>query len=315
MPARLTFYPPDQPVQRFVLDPAREYLVGRGTDCDLRIQDPRLSRRHARLNFTDSWLLTDLASKNGVQLDGRAVRESSLASGNWLSFGGLLGQFDVVSDERLALERERTQARWHTTVDVSRRFDPAVGIDALLQQLLDAVLELGDAERGFVMLSNENGELSMRARKHRGGSPVSESGFTGSTGALQQVIELRRPVVLCDARADAMLGSRPSVASSEIRALICLPLKVGEHLTGLLYLDSSRPGKVFTTLDVELLEAFASHAALVVGVASVHTGLAELARLLPREMSREPASENLVRRLLAVLPRGAVLPAADGVPA
>jgi len=315
MPARLTLYPTDQPVQRFVLDPAREHLVGRGPDCDLRIQDPRLSRRHARLNFTGAWLLTDLASKNGVRLDGREVRETPVADGNWISFGGLLGQFDVVSEERLALERERTQARWHTTVDLSRRFDPSVGVDALLQQLLDAVLQLGDVERGFVMLSNADGELSVRARKHRGGTPLGEAGFAGSTGALQRVLEYRRPVVLCDARADVMLGSRPSVASNDIRALICLPLAVGEQVTGLLYLDSSRPGKVFTALDVELLEAFASHAALVVGVASVHSGLEELAQLLPGEVSREPAAEGLVRRLLAVLPRRAVLPAADGVPA
>jgi pSer/pThr/pTyr-binding forkhead associated (FHA) protein len=315
MPARLTLYPTDQPVQRFVLDPAREHFVGRGSHCDLRVHDPRLSRQHARLNFTDCWLLTDLASKNGVRLDGHEVRETSLTDGNWISFGGLLAQFDVVSEERLALERERTQARWHTTVDLSRRFDPSAGVDSLLQQLLAAVLELGDAERGFVMLSDENGELSVRSRKHRGGAPVGEAGFPGSTGALRRVLEHRRPVVLCDARADAMLGSRPSVASNDIRALICLPLAVGEQLTGLLYLDSSRPGKVFTALDVELLEAFATHAALVVGVASVRTGLAELAQLLPREISREPASETLVRRLLAVLPPRAVLPAADGVSA
>jgi pSer/pThr/pTyr-binding forkhead associated (FHA) protein len=315
MPARLTLYPAYQPVQRFVLDAAHDHFVGRGTDCDLRVHDRRLSRRHARFSFADGWLLTDLASKNGVRLDGREIHETPLTDGNWISFGGLLARFDVVSEEREALERERTQARWHTTVDLSRSFDPSAGVDALLQQLLDAVLELGDTERCFVMLCDEHGELSVRARMHRGGAPLGAAGFAGSTGALQRALEHRRPVVLCDARADAMLGSRPSVASNDIRALICLPLVVGEQITGVLYLDSSRPGKVFTALDVELLEAFASHAALVVGVASVQTGLAELAQLLPREISREPASENLVRRLLAVLPRPAVVPAPDGAPA
>lgn len=315
MPARLTLYPADQPVQRFVLDPAREHLVGRGPDCDFKIQDARLSRRHARLHFADGWRLTDLGSKNGVRLDGHDISAATLSDGNWISFGGLLAHFEVVSDERLALERDRSQARWHTTVDLSRRFDPSVGVDALLQQLLAAVLELGDAERGFVMLTADNGELSLRASRHRGGAPVGDGSFAGSSGALQRVIEHRRPVVLCDARIDSQLGARPSVQSNDIRALICLPLAVGEQLTGLLYLDSSRPGKVFTSLDVELLEAFAAHAALVVGVASVRTDLAELAQLLPGEISREPASEGLVRRLLAVLPHRAVLPAAHGAPA
>jgi GAF domain-containing protein len=106
---------------------------------------------------------------------------------------------------------------------------------------------------------------------------------------------------------------QPSIVSGQIRALVCLPLLVGEQMTGLIYLDSNLPGKVFTGLDVEILEAFASHAALVIGVATVREELAEVAQLLPRELTREPAPEPLLARLRALLPRVTVraAPAAE----
>lgn len=316
MPARLTLYPPDQPVQRFLLDPRREYLVGRGPDCDLRVADSRLSRRHARLACSsDRWLLSDLESKNGVQLDGRAVHETALADGNWISFGGLLCNFDVVSEERLAAERDRAQSRWQTTINFSRRLDPHADIDALLRQLLDSALELADAERAFVMLVDEQGRLAVRARVSRLGALAAEARFPGSTGTVRRVLAERRSVVVCDARADALLAARPSIASEEIRALVCLPLAIGDHPAGVMYLDSCTPGKVFTQLDVDLLEAFAEHAALVIGVASIRTELVDLAALLPAEMSRHASPVELVRRLQAALPRYTALVAPDGNPA
>jgi GAF domain-containing protein len=48
-------------------------------------------------------------------------------------------------------------------------------------------------------------------------------------------------------------------------------------MTGLVYLDSSTPGKVFSSLDVEILEAFAAHAALVIAAATVREELADVA--------------------------------------
>ena len=83
----------------------------------------------------------------------------------------------------------------------------------------------------------------------------------GSRAALARVLASARAVVVCDTSADTLLGSQPSIVGGADPRLVCLPLRVGEQLTGLIYLDSNLPGKVFTGLDVEILEAFASHAA------------------------------------------------------
>ncbi len=304
MPARLTVYPPDQPARQFRLDPDRDYLLGRASDCDLRIEDPRLSRHHARLALADGcWRYGDLGSKNGTTLAGRAAGDTALRSGDWISFGGMLGQFDELSEERLAAEQQAARKRWDDTVRRSRGLDPAANVDRLLQQMLASSIELAGAERGFVMLADETGRLQVRARA--GGVEPATAGrdFPGSRGALARALEARAPVVVCDTSADTMLGAQQSIVRGRIRALVCLPLLVGDELTGLVYLDSSVPGKVFSGLDVEILEAFAAHAALVVGVASVREELADVAKLLPAELSHEPAPPALLRELGARLPR------------
>jgi pSer/pThr/pTyr-binding forkhead associated (FHA) protein len=314
MPARLTVYPADQPARQFPLDPERGNLIGRDPDCDLRIEDPRLSRRHALIAVSEGrWRFADLGSKNGTTLAGRLSDENALHDGDWISFGGLLGRFADLSEAQAVADEKHARTRWEDTFRRSGRLDPKAEVDAVLQQVLSSSMDLAGAQRGFVMLADSDGQLEVRART--GGIDPATAGreFPGSRMALARVLKSREPAVVCDTSADTLLGVQPSIVSGQIRALVCLPLLVGEQMTGLIYLDSNLPGKVFTGLDVEILEAFASHAVLVIGVATVREELAEVAQLLPRELTREPAPEPLLARLRALLPRVTVraAPAAE----
>ena len=68
-------------------------VLGRGTDVDLRIDDPGVSRRHAEVRLHgDEAIIVDLGSTNGVVLDGRVVEDAVLTDG--ASFR--LGTTDIV---------------------------------------------------------------------------------------------------------------------------------------------------------------------------------------------------------------------------
>ena len=67
-------------------------VIGRGTDADLRINDPGISRRHARINVKgtgDDQQLTieDLGSTNGIMVDGQRVRTANLDEGSRIDIG------------------------------------------------------------------------------------------------------------------------------------------------------------------------------------------------------------------------------------
>lgn len=283
MPAQLTIRFVDRPARRFTLAETAGYDAGRGDGCALRVDDDRVSRRHAHFAYLDgAWRVTDLGSKNGLRVDGEPVAGATeLPDRCWLSLGGVLARFEHLSDADLRDRAERDRERRETGLELQRGFDPARGLARLLAQVLDSVLRLAAAERGFVLLAGRDGALEVAAAA--GEEPVAGGSrpFAGSAGAVERALAERRPVVTCDAREDLVLASRPSIADDGIRALVCLPLEVPEGILGAVYADSRAPGSTFTELDVEILEALTAQAALAVAVARLSREAEHLAGDLP----------------------------------
>jgi len=73
--------------RRSVLSGSR-VVIGRSRECDLVIQDPNVSRRHAELRRDeDGWRLVDLGSTNGVKVNGRRVEQTALRPGDRVTIG------------------------------------------------------------------------------------------------------------------------------------------------------------------------------------------------------------------------------------
>jgi hypothetical protein len=63
-------------------------ILGRGTDCDLRLVDPGVSRHHAELRVEDGEvILVDLGSTNGTFVNGQPVRRVALTDGTRVTLG------------------------------------------------------------------------------------------------------------------------------------------------------------------------------------------------------------------------------------
>ncbi|MGH3320260.1 MAG: FhaA domain-containing protein [Streptosporangiaceae bacterium] len=63
-------------------------VLGRGTDCDLRLVDPGVSRHHAELRVEGGQVvLTDLGSTNGSLVNGQPIRRTTLYDGARVSMG------------------------------------------------------------------------------------------------------------------------------------------------------------------------------------------------------------------------------------
>jgi predicted component of type VI protein secretion system len=66
-------------------------LIGRHPDCDVRIDSPKISRRHCCVATAyDRILIRDLGSRNGVRVNGRLQEESRLHSGDELAIGPIV---------------------------------------------------------------------------------------------------------------------------------------------------------------------------------------------------------------------------------
>jgi len=67
------------------------FTLGRGTDADVRINDPGISRLHARISVHGARdpqvTIEDMGSTNGIVVDGRRVQSASLREGSRIELG------------------------------------------------------------------------------------------------------------------------------------------------------------------------------------------------------------------------------------
>lgn len=267
MQACLTVRPPDRAATVRAITPGEVLSIGRADDSGLRIDHASVSRNHAELRQrVDAWSLQDLGSKNGTYVDGErlAPRDGRVLTGpGWLRFGDVYCEFSLIDDTQAAMAEAARRARRAAANAHTARIEGVRKLGELLNASLRGVLELAQCDRGFVLLEQADGAgFLVRASLAMDASRLATREFSGSVGAVRRALELRSSVVVNDIPADAWLSGRASVVASGLGALVCLPLLDGEHTLGAIYADRTHVGAPITTLDQELLEAFAERAAL-----------------------------------------------------
>ena len=66
----------------------RRVVLGRSRECDIQVEDPNVSRRHAELRQEGStYWIVDLESTNGIEVNGRRVKRAKLESGDSFTVG------------------------------------------------------------------------------------------------------------------------------------------------------------------------------------------------------------------------------------
>lgn len=289
MPARLTAYLPEQAAAEFYLATGEQVRVGRTPGNEIVLAHPSVSRAHARLEpVAASWRLRDLGSKNGSTANGEPPTDEPLGEHAWLRFGDITCEFRLLDEAALARARQEHGGRQQASAVHQRRLEQSRALPDLLRGTLAAVVDLAGCERGFLLVMGPAGP-EVRAWQGLDASALATPAFAGSAGAVEQALRERRAVVLNDASQDARLGARASVLAGGIRALVCLPLAVGDDVLGLVYADSREPGRAITALDLGLLSAFAERAALWLAARRSELQLADASRAAwPRHTPTPP---------------------------
>jgi pSer/pThr/pTyr-binding forkhead associated (FHA) protein len=84
-PAATTFWVEINGVRHPLTRPVTS--MGRGTDVDLRVDDPSVSRRHAEIRTGTPSVISDLGSTNGIVVDDQHVRQAQLRDGSIIHLG------------------------------------------------------------------------------------------------------------------------------------------------------------------------------------------------------------------------------------
>lgn len=314
---------------------AGEHEIGRSSSCSVRIDEPSVSRLHARLKVDDSGSTTleDLGSSNGTRLNGKDLDGPvAVAAGDQLIFGNVALQ--VVGDRpRTEMLLDQTQIRTGISVSLNEARATRAGEgskkaylfrilaeagelmtsrrepDEMFEPLLELVARALQPERIFLLLREEDSD----ERPHVVASRISEASqrltsehenMILSQTLLDRVLKEGTAFLTEDASQDQRLLGGQSIISSGTRSAMAAPLFDNERVIGVLYADTRDPTIQY---DRDELKAFVL-LANVVAVAITHARYHELEQERQRMLTELDAARRIMSRLLpAELPQVAGL--------
>ncbi|MEJ2151060.1 MAG: GAF domain-containing protein, partial [Chloroflexota bacterium] len=183
-------------------------------------------------------------------------------------------QLENLSDllETLSMERkDDQQARLAALYEVSRVVGSSLDTDEVLNQVMDAIIKLTGAERGFLMLLDENDELEVKAARDLAQETLSKEEFAFSRSVIRLVAETGEQVVTNNASNDPRFSGKDSVVVHQLRSIQCVPLRARGKIIGVIYVDNPLRSGVFDEDDLEMLSAFSAQAAVAIENARLFT--------------------------------------------
>jgi PAS domain S-box-containing protein len=146
-------------------------------------------------------------------------------------------------------------------------------VDEVLQIVMDTIVRLTGAERGFLMLRNEQGEMAIRIARNWEQESINQNEFAISRTVIQRVIESGEAVLTTNAREDPRFGGQESIIAFNLRSILCVPLAVKSELIGVIYTDNRIRTGIFSESDRDLLLSFADQAAVSIENARLFSSL------------------------------------------
>lgn len=184
-----------------------------------------------------------------------------------------------------ALRRDYEKLR--ASYEVTQAIEVGTTIAALCDKILEVAFRLVPADRGVILLYNEQALLeAVAVRTGEDVDPTQE--VIVSRTVLDAAVQDKEAVLSHDASADSRFESAQSVIMQGIRSTMCVPLLHDDSVLGVIMLDSRLATHAFTERDLALFETVASQAAIAVQNT-----------LLAKKLEREAITRERFRRLLS----------------
>ena len=171
-----------------------------------------------------------------------------------------------------SLSGETEKGRLAALYRVSQSLGTTLNLDEVLTQVMDAIIELTGAERGFLtLLDPTTGELKLRAARNMERETLQSEDMEVSRTVIQSVLDTEAGVVTTDAQTDPRFAGQESVVFHALKSIMCAPLRANNEIIGVIYVENRAQAGIFTNSDLDLLNAFASQAAVAIQNARLYT--------------------------------------------
>jgi adenylate cyclase len=318
--------------QEFELAPIN--TIGRHPDNSIQILDRIISKEHAQIlkGGDGRFLLRDLGSLNGTYVSGTRVSEVVLKHGDELVLGSTHLMFVEHSETEESLNRvtiapsslesivrhkvdaaaanrdflpekqvfdvehlRRDYEKLRIAHELGRAIVGVLDLEQLLPRILDKAFDLLPADRGVILLYDQDGKLTPRYVKHRTGRDDDQ--IVISKSIIAEVEQQKKAVLSSDATMDSRFSGAHSIIMQGIRSTMCVPLLHGDELLGIMHMDSQIATNAFTEKDLQIFTGIAAQAAVAIQNARLAKKIEDETKT--RAQFQRLLSPNLVEQLVA----------------
>lgn len=198
-------------------------------------------------------------------------------------------------------DADKLQQNFERLLDVGRSISSTLVLEELLELVMEKVLEVSRADRGFLMLIEPGNpepvfKIGLAWNKQDGPArrlrKLTQSQFFFSRSVCRRALEEKRSVILQDAQAGGGEDASMSIMQMDLHSVMVSPLIEKGNTLGLIYVDSKMSNKAFDDNDLSLFEALAGQAAIGLKNALLYSQVAEQQRMeseirIAAEMQRD----------------------------
>jgi len=258
------------------------FLVGRGLQADLVVDDPMVSRLHFEVSCSpEGFFVEDQDSRNGTYLNGERIKRVRLSPGDVIQIGGTSLRFTPEEEETSdnlgatlvsrmpadglsVISADEDNHRAAKDLAIIYRVGNIIGserdMSVLCPLILDSVLEVLGADSGVLLLQDEEtGELQEAAVRG-----TAKRSLAYSHTIVDECFRTGICVATQDALADERFSNAQSVFRAGIHAALCAPVQTNERIIGVIYVDARGSSTGFKRRDLELLGAIARQAGIAI---------------------------------------------------
>jgi adenylate cyclase len=194
--------------------------------------------------------------------------------------------------------------RDHLLYELARDLSSSLELDIVLRKVMDRVITLMKASRGFIVLVDPvTGTMSVQMS---GGEadPEKTRSFLGSKTVIEQVVATGQAVISTDASLDDRFKGQQSVILQNLRSIIAVPLVTKGKVIGAVYVDNPFRAAIFEEKDKEFLQAISDLAAIAIDNARQYERSEFLRELFELHVNKQVTDYVLARsdRLTMFLP-------------
>ncbi len=242
--------------------------LGSAPDNDIVLPDPLIAEAFAHIHFDgQTYNLATLSRKADIAVNGKKRKKHKLSHDDKLVIGSIELRFSLMDEQPpVAEEAAATMAdidAYRKLYEFSARLIERHDLTALLNELMDSIIEITNADKGFLILM-EADQLIVKVARNLKRENIADAVSQLSDSIVAKVVRLKKPIIISDAMNDEEFAGSKSIMKLKLTSVICVPLLDKGKLLGLVYVGNDSVVDLFQEDTMHALTVFAAQASLII---------------------------------------------------